>query len=435
MMATVKLGSRRYVGVLLAALYLQACGGAAFSKSADVAPSAPMTEAAPQPTGGSAAAPAAGMGGEAMPSGVPMAAAAPEMLAAAPTPTQTTAQAPTQPNTPAPARTPTTTATDNDAAVIAQARKMVDIEARLSVEVADVQKAAESVRKLANKSGAQIINENLNVNAGNATAEIALRVPAEAAGDFLSAIEGVGAIRSRNVTAKDIGKEYYDATIRLANLEVVRKRYEDILQQAKTIDEILRLEGELSRIRQQIEQLKGEIRWMRDRAARATVYISLFTHAEAPPEPILAPEAKLYPGVHASYLRDFRGDAGSQGYLGAGLSLGVTPQANLELQGFREVGSSSAGLDGLFVTINGRFYSEFLGDGEREFLNPYLGLRGGYARFLSNNEILLGGTLGVEIFKGKWFVLEADVRSYALFASDAGGHLGVEPSIGGTIAF
>jgi hypothetical protein len=312
---------------------------------------------------------------------------------------------------------------------------MVDIEARLSIEVADVQRAAQGVRTLAEKSGSQIINESVTANAGTARAELTLRVPAAAAGDFLAGLEGIGVVRTRQVTSKDIGKEFYDATIRLANLEVVRKRYEEILTQAKTIEEILRLEGELSRIRQEIEQLKGELRWMRDRAARATVYVSLFTQGDAPPPTILKPEAKLYPGVRGSYLRDLRGDAGSEGYFGAGLSIGATPSASLELQGFRRVGSGSAGLDGVFVTINGRFYSEFLGDGNREFLNPFLGLRGGYARFLGNNEILAGGMLGVEIVKTEWIVVDADVRAYALFASHAGGHLGVEPTLGASFAF
>ncbi len=413
---------------LLLALLLavQACAGAG-SKSAE----------APPPSGGVAPA-APGAVAESAPT-ADAAAAIPEAMVArgemaAPAPVS----APTPPAQGQPAQAPQNTAVEgaaDDRKVLAEARKMVDIEARLSIEVKEVQQAASDLRKLVQKSGGQLINESITVNEGNARAEIALRVPAEGANDFFAAVEHLGVVRNRQVTAKDIGKEFYDATIRLANLEVVRKRYEEILTQAKTIEEILRLEGELSRIRQQIEQLKGEIRWMRDRAARATIFVSLYTESAAPPEVILKPEAKLYPGVRASYLHDFRGEDGDQGYLGAGITLGATPQVNLELQGFREVGSGSAGLDGFFVTLNGRLYSEFLGDGQRKFLNPYLGLRGGYARFLSNNEVLLGGLLGLEIVKGEWYIIDADVRASALFGSDAGGHVGVEPSLGASIAF
>jgi hypothetical protein len=324
---------------------------------------------------------------------------------------------------------------DADQALLAEAHKMVDIEARLTVEVEDVARATAQARELANKSGGQIVDENVSQQAGVSRAELTLRVPASAAGDFLGALAGLGAVRVRQVTAKDIGKEFYDANLRLTNLEVARKRYEEILLQARAIDEVLRLEAELTRLRDEIEALKGQVRWLRDRSARATVHLSLYTPGDAPPLAIVKPKAKLYPGLRLSYLSDLRGDEGHQGYFGAGLSFGAFPSATLELQGFREVGSDSAGLDGLFVTVNGRFYSEYLGNGDREFLNPYLGLRAGYARFLGKNEIIAGGALGVELFKRDWFLLELDLRSYALFASSAGGHLGLEPSFGASVAF
>jgi hypothetical protein len=403
--------------IFLAALLLaaQACGGSVFSaQSADsTAPGmAPTERTAPSEPSPEA-------------SGMMVAQAA---TADAPPPPSAEAGSP-------PPQAPPAGPASDDGKVLAEARKMVDIEARLSIEVAEVQQAARDVRKMVAASGGQIVSETITGNEGGSRAEIALRIPADASNDFFAALERVGVVHNRQVTAKDIGKEFYDATIRLANLEVVRKRYEEILTQAKTIEEILRIEGELSRVRQQIEQLKGEIRWMRDRAARATVYVSLYTETEAPPQVILDPEAKLYPGVRGSYLHDFRGEAGDQGYVGLGLVLGATPEVALELQGFRALGSDTAGLDGFFVTINGRLYSEFLGDGERSFLNPYVGLRGGYARFESKHEVLLGGMLGLELLKGEWYVLDADLRASALFGSDAGGHLGLEPSLGASIAF
>ncbi len=312
---------------------------------------------------------------------------------------------------------------------------MVDIEARLSIEVEDVRRAAAALRKLAERSGAQISSEDVSSEEGTSRAEITLRVPAEAARDVLTNIEALGVARSRHVNAKDIGKEFYDATIRLQNLEAVRKRYEEILAQAATIEEILRIEDELSRVRREIEQLKGVIRWMGDRAARATVYVSLFTEGTAP-APILKPQAKLYPGLRGSYLHDFRGERGNQGYLGAGLVIGAVPTIAFELQAFRAIGSDDGGVDGLFASIGSRFYSEFLGDGNRHYLNPYLGVRGGYARLLGQDEILLGGQLGLELLKREWYVLDVELRSYVLFGSEAaGGHLGMEPTLGASVAF
>jgi len=417
---------------------VQACGSAAFPKQTPVAtgsaesasgagatamPSADMAEAVEQGAGPTALTQTV--------ASVQVAAPARNETAALPTPPPR-APAPTELATPNPAPAKPQ---DADQALLAEARKMVDIEARLTMEVESVARASEQARALVSKSGGQIVDENVSQQGGVARAELTLRVPSNAADDFLAALAGIGVVRARQVTAKDIGKEFYDANLRLANLEVALKRYEEILARASAIDEILRIETELTRLRGEIESIKGQLRWMRDRAARATVHLSLYTPGDAPPLAIVKPSAKLHPGVRLSYLGDLRGDDGHQGYFGAGLSLGALPSATLELQGFRKTGSDSAGLDGLFVTVNGRFYSEYLGNGDREFLNPYLGLRGGYARFLGKNELIAGGALGVEIFKREWFLLELDLRSYALFASSAGGHLGFEPSLGMSVAF
>jgi hypothetical protein len=319
--------------------------------------------------------------------------------------------------------------------VIAEARKMVDIEARLSIEVKDVPRAANDLRTLVSKRGGQIMSESVTATEHSSRAEIALRVPAQGANELFDALDSLGVVRSRQVNARDIGKEFYDATIRLANLEAARKRFEELLGLAKNVDEVLRLENELSRIRQQIEQLKGEIRWMRDRAARATVYVTLVTHGEAPPPVILEPEAKLFPGIRGSFLRDVRGKSADKNYVAAGLVIGLTPRFAVEVQGLRALEDEAEGLAGAFVTLNGRVYSEFFGDGGRTFLNPYLAFRGGYARFLEKNEALLGASLGFELLKTKRVLIDTEFRSNALFGSKAGGHVGLEPTLGAIVAF
>jgi hypothetical protein len=321
----------------------------------------------------------------------------------------------------------------SDQQVIEQAKKMVDIEAHLSIEVKDVRSAVGKVHALARKSGAVVTNDTLSMSGDTARADIALRVPSVGAGAFLDALEQVGWVQSRQVTEKDVGKQFYDATIRLSNLEVARKRYEEILARAANVDEVLRVEAELNRVRGEIEQLKGELRFLKDRAARATIYLTLVSADQA--TMVTRPSAKFYPGVRLSYLHDFRGDDGDAGYVGAGFSAGFGPQIALEVLGFRALDSDTDGLDGLFLTLSGRVYSEYLGNGTREFLNPYFAVRGGYARFVGKDEALLGGGLGLEIFKTETFLVDSELRVYGLFGSDRGGHLGLEPSVGVNFAF
>lgn len=320
---------------------------------------------------------------------------------------------------------------------------MLDIEAHLTIEVEAVARAATALRAAARRVDGVIVEDVMNEQPAGATARLTVRVPAEHTDSFLDSLDRVGRLRSRQISARDIGKEYFDAELRLANLEATMHRYEEILKLAKDINEILRVEGELARLRGEIEQTKGNLRWLGDRAARATVHVDLVprpSEAVAAPTPApLEPEptAKLYPGLRLALLTDFRGQKGHTGYVGGGLSAKFSRHFALELDAFREEGAGSItnGLDVVLLTMGGEMYSEFLGSGKRKFLNPYLGWTLGYARFTGKNDALVGITLGVELYKTKAVVIDAQARAFALVFGGEGTHLGVEPMIGANVAF
>lgn len=89
----------------------------------------------------------------------------------------------------------------------------------------------------------------------------------------------------------------------------------------------------------------------------------------------------------------------------------------------------------LLATLGGDIYSDFLGGGKRTFLNPYIGFRGGYARFLERNEFVVGGSVGLEIFRTDHVTVSADVRAMGFFGASESPHVGVQPALGANVAF
>ena len=85
--------------------------------------------------------------------------------------------------------------------------------------------------------------------------------------------------------------------------------------------------------------------------------------------------------------------------------------------------------------MGGEFYSDYLGGGQRRFLNPYIGYTLGYARFLEKNEGVFGITLGVELVKTKTVSVDLSGRGFGMFFSSAGTHVGVQPTLGANFAF
>jgi len=320
---------------------------------------------------------------------------------------------------------------------VGQQKDMLDIEANMSVEVEKVHDAAAKLREFVKKHSGQTINDVVTDDRGRVSANSTIRVPPGDAGTFLDEIGGLGTVRARNVVARDITQQFHDAKIYLRNLHVSLKRYEEILAKANSVTEILQIENEMRRLRSEIDRVKGDMSFMKDRAARATIHISLFTTAPDELNPTYNPKAKLHPGLRVGWLGDFfRGEGGDTGFYGFGLSLHFDRSWTIDVEGYRRITSPGSGLDAFLLTAGGDLYSDFLGGGKRRFLNPYFGFRMGYARTLGLNDFAAGVTLGLEIYKSKMVMLDLTGRALALVGNkDVGAHMAASSAMTLHVAF
>jgi hypothetical protein len=341
---------------------------------------------------------------------------------------------------PAPAPTPASpqgtggeVASASPGVAVAPRREMLDIEAHVNVQVTRVKAAVRTLHQLSERVGGVITSERIDASGRHSAAHLTLRVPSSATQGLLQKLDELGTVTDQNVTARDIGKDYFDANLRLSSLETTLRRYEEILTRADKVEEILRIEQELGRLRAEIEQVKGNLRWLSDRAQRSTLHVHLSEQA-----PQIAateqPEPKFYPGLRAAALFDV-GKLSEQTYAGGGLSLRASRSVSVDLDLLKRFGSDERGPDALLATLGGELYSDLLGGGERRHLNPYLGWRVGYARFDSDNQALIGATLGLELYKSRWFGVDAEARNYLIFGGPRGLHYGLEPAISASVAF
>src|SRR6478609_1147422 len=286
------------------AVLLGGCGRAAL-KEAPLAPeAAPPADA---PAGTTAAAPAV-MAGAALPSN-------------------------TEPS-PAPS-----TASDAPAAV----REMLDIEGNVNVQVAHVKSALRALHELVARTGGVITQERLDRSSAYGSAQVTLRIPSGKAPSVLQQLEELGTVLEQSIEAKDIGKEYFDANLRLSSLELTLRRYEAILSQANKVEEILRIEQELGRLRAEIEQVKGDLRYLSDRAARATLHLTL---REQAPQIVQVdePTPQFFPGLRLPLLLDF-GKRDTRAFVGGGLSVRLSRAFSFDLDVLKRPSSTERGPD------------------------------------------------------------------------------------------
>ena len=307
-------------------------------------------------------------------------------------------------------------------------REMLDIEATLNILVDQVETAAAELRRLVQQHGGVLI-EDVVEEAEYASGRFLIRVPAPGTDELMAALERLGQVRNRQVNAHDIGKQYRDAELQLQNLTVAMNRYEQILGRAEKVADILAIEHEITRLRGEIEQVKGNLRWMQDRVARSTIHVNLASTHQAAARGHVEPQAKVYPGLRGLFLEDLRGNNVHQGYVGGGISLRANREFSLDIDGLRRTstGSPIKGLDVLLITMGGEGYSDFLGNGARRFLNPYLGWRLGYARFESHSEFALAATVGLEVIKTRYLGVDLAARGVGLLGHSA--HFALAPEL------
>ncbi|HEU0292297.1 MAG TPA: DUF4349 domain-containing protein [Anaerolineales bacterium] len=99
-------------------------------------------------------------------------------------------------------------------------------------------------------------------------------------------------VLDENASGEDVTDQYVDLQSQLANLEATRARILEFLEDAKTVEEALRINQELASIESQIEQIKGRMNFLSDRSAFSTITANFepeFPVLTPTPTPTIAP--------------------------------------------------------------------------------------------------------------------------------------------------
>lgn len=181
--------------------------------------------------------------------------------------------------TPTPAPTPAPKGSE-----YAQER-MIIYNAYISLETSGIQGVLAKVRALAEGYGGYVAGSSRSRYGMQATAEITIRVPKDKFHSAVQEIETYGKVLDERTTSEDVTERYIDLKARLENLQRQEKRLHEILDIAKTVDEILGVERELERVRGEIESLQGQINYLERSVAMSVITVSLIE----PPPPFTPP--------------------------------------------------------------------------------------------------------------------------------------------------
>lgn len=171
----------------------------------------------------------------------------------------------------------------------AKLQRQIVYRAEVWLDVDDLTPISKQVEQLAKTYGGFVADSRLNAYSGSSrSASWKLRVPAANFEAFLSALRSHGELRTQTIQSDDVSEEYYDVSARIRNREKEEKRLLTLLdEQTGKLEEVLAVERELARVREDLERMEGRMRVLQDLVSLATITLNVheirrFEPAESP---------------------------------------------------------------------------------------------------------------------------------------------------------
>ena len=149
--------------------------------------------------------------------------------------------------------------------------------AQVELEVTNFETAVERLTTLAAEAKGFVATQNSSkLPNGKLQGTIVIKVLPENLESFLQKARALGELKNQSIGTEDVTKAYFDTDARLRNAKRMEERLLEMLQK-KTgkVSDLLEVEKELGRVREQIEQMQGELKYYDALVQYATVTVSL----------------------------------------------------------------------------------------------------------------------------------------------------------------
>lgn len=174
----------------------------------------------------------------------------------------------------------------------------------ISLKVADVQNRMQEIRALATGTGGYeessyidnivqpevIVREDLKTKETTTkVANMTIRVPSASFESTYQTITAMGKLVSQNTNSNDVTNQYKDIEARVTNLQVQEKHLQEIMAKATTVEDIMKVESELNRVRTEIDMMTGSLKRWDAQVEYSTIYINMTEVKEAELEKVDVP--------------------------------------------------------------------------------------------------------------------------------------------------
>lgn len=168
----------------------------------------------------------------------------------------------------------------------------------MTIEVKSVEVALTSLARMVRSIGGQSTDQLERQNEyGARTASITWLVPAERLDAAIDAVRALGHPRLLSFKTEDVTTSYFDVKVRIDTQQQLERQLVALLKRpSNRLSDLLEIEREVARVREEIDRLAGHIKLWDNQIAMSSVVITV-----AEPAPIAASTGGPLPTLIASF--------------------------------------------------------------------------------------------------------------------------------------
>lgn len=147
----------------------------------------------------------------------------------------------------------------------------------VQLEIVSFDDAVQKITAFANEEHGYVATTNSEKQAnGKLRGQVIVKVQPENLDHFLQKVRALGELKNQTLGTEDVTKAYFDTDARLKNARVMEQRLIEMLKtKMGKVADLLQVEKELGRVREEIEKMQGELKYWDSQVQFATVTISL----------------------------------------------------------------------------------------------------------------------------------------------------------------
>lgn len=173
------------------------------------------------------------------------------------------------------------------------AGRMVIKDALMDLLVQNVDRSVDDATELAAIQGGYLVSSRSWFVDDQKYASIRMAVPSANFERTLTFLRALGVkVISETASGQDVSADYNDLQTRLLNLEATAARVRAFLDEAKTVEESLKINATLTDLEGQINQIKGQMEFYEGRSAFSTIEVNL---SPEQPTPTMTPTPTATP--------------------------------------------------------------------------------------------------------------------------------------------